>query len=111
MQPVLLVVAELLWLKDHHEFRQRSGERERHLAVIFLQHRRACVLADVEGLIERKANADGHGNLSFSNLLLVDQQGRGCSLSNATAVISELDANKVIARRKRLIRRNTIFVL
>src|SRR5262245_40556986 len=106
MQMLLLLLAELLRFENDDELRQRSAKRERHLALVLVQHRGASVLADVEGFIERKANPDRLRNLRLGDLLLVDQQGRGGTLSDATALIGEFHPNNVIAGRKWLIGRH-----
>src|SRR5262249_58091704 len=110
-QSPLCLRAKLLWLKNYDKFRERSGKAERHLALVFLEHRGSGVLAYVEGFIERKTNSNCLRNTALGDLLFIDQQGRGCSLSDATAVISKFDANDVIAGRKRLIRCDAIFML
>src|SRR5215831_2004210 len=110
-QPAPFLVAEVLRLQNHDELLQRSREGERHPAFVFLQYWGARVLADVEGFIEREANADGLRNFALGDLFFIDQERRGRALADAAALIVELNANDVIARRERLIGGNAIFVL
>src|SRR5262249_22100554 len=73
VQSASLVVAELIWLQNNGQFRERAGEGERHLALIPFQHRGSRVLSYVECFIEREANTDCLGNATLRDLLFVHQ--------------------------------------
>src|SRR6516165_6394025 len=73
VQSALVVLAELLWLENNGQFRERAGKGKRHFALILFQHRGSRVLSYVERFIEREANADGLGNATLRDLLFVHQ--------------------------------------
>lgn len=51
------------------DFLDLAGELERN--VVVLAHRRASVLADVEGFIQRETNGHGATDATFGNLLAI----------------------------------------
>jgi hypothetical protein len=61
------------------------GEPERHLVGVILDHRRAGVLADVEGLVERETNCDG--------------------------TLGEVERDRVLAGRQLLVRRDAVLAV
>src|SRR5262249_30079062 len=71
---------------------ERAGELERHLRVVLVDHRRACVHADVEALIE--------GELAYRTGLLDPTLGHGfaidgerslATLAETAAVVDEIE--------------------
>jgi hypothetical protein len=107
----LFLLAELLRLENHGEFRQRPGEAERHLVFVLLQHWRSGVLTDIEGFIEREADPDRLRNSGLRNLLLVDQQRRRGRLADPAALVFKLNAENVVTGCQRLIGCGPEFVL
>src|SRR5262249_11799565 len=55
---------------DHYLI-ELAAELERHLVGVVLDNRRAGVLADVEGFVERETNTDGTLDVTFGHLLAV----------------------------------------
>src|SRR6516164_7065710 len=108
---ILLLLAKPQGFEHHDELRQSTRKLVGHLVLVLLQHRRACVLSDVEGLVEREPHRDRPVDLYLADILLVDQQHSSGRLADPAAGIVELDADDMIAGRKRLIRGNAIFML
>src|SRR5262245_33373024 len=102
---------QLFRFEDHDESLERARESNRHLVDIVLDHGRSSVSPDVERLVEREANADRLGDLSFRHLLAVDEQGAGRALADAAAVVLEDEADDMLARRYRLVGGDTELVL
>ena len=73
MQPALFLLAELLWLENDGQFRERAGKGERHFGFILLEHRSSRVLPYVECFIEREAHSDCLGNAALCDLLFICQ--------------------------------------
>jgi len=59
MKPAPFVVTELLRFKHDCEFRERSGEAERHFIGILLQHRCSRILSNINGFSRGIASAKG----------------------------------------------------
>src|SRR5262249_9100981 len=94
---------QFLRFEDHDELLERAREGKRHLVDVVLDHVRSGVCADIERLVEREADSDRLGNLPFRDLLAVNEQGSGCALADAAAVVLEGETHDVLARRDRLV--------
>src|SRR5271165_3361886 len=79
-----------------------AREAERHLIIVVV-HSGAGVHADVEGFVHRYEERNGARNLLVGDFLAVHLQHARAALSNARAVIGEVEHNGVLARRERLI--------
>src|SRR5262245_42010890 len=78
------------------EFARHSGE-------VVLDDRRAGVLANVEGLVERETNSDGTLNRTLGDLLAVYGESAGPALADAATGVVEIERDRVLARRESLI--------
>src|SRR5215471_11597666 len=103
MQSTLFVLAELMWLQDYDKLRKSSGKTERHFVSVFFQHRGSCVLSNIEGFVERKANSYRLRNPALRDLLLVYQQRHCTCFADAAAIVFEFNADDMIAWRERLV--------
>jgi hypothetical protein len=54
---------------------ERASELEGHLRIVFVDHRRSSVFANVETLVERKADRLGERDAPRGNLLAIDTEG------------------------------------
>src|SRR5215212_3614817 len=68
---------------------------------IVVADRGSAVAADVGGLIGREQHRLGRLNAALADLLAVDVEGDGAALGQPAAVISELGADLMLARRDR----------
>ena len=102
-QTLFLLWGKIIWFKDHGEPLECAREFKGHFVHVVLDHGGSCVLADIEGLIERKPNADRLRNLTLGNLLLIYQQRAGCPLADPTSLIVKLESHNVLAGGKSLI--------
>src|SRR5262249_25888510 len=84
------------------ELFERPGEPEWHFRLVVLKHGGSRVLADVEGLVERKANADRVFDPPLRRLFFINEQRGGPGLADAAALILELDADDVVSGREGL---------
>src|SRR5262245_38069107 len=88
-----------------------AAELERHLCVIFVDHRRSRVFADVETFVERESNRLGQLDAAFGDFLAVDRKRPLSALSEAPTVVGKVEPNDVFARRKLISRRYAVLVL
>lgn len=77
-------------------------EAERHLVVLVV-HRCAGIDPDIEGLANRKQERDRVRHLQRGDVLAVHLQYAGAALCDAGAVIREIEHDRVLARRERLL--------
>src|SRR5262249_61037695 len=97
-------------LENHGEPSQRPGKPKRHLLCVVLYPRRTRIFPDVEGFIERESIRYGLRVLQFASRLLIDEQRRGRTFSDTTAVVFEGNTHDVIARWQRLSGLNLPFI-
>src|SRR6516225_3413646 len=106
-----LLGCELIRTKLYLDFLKLTRELEWHLRIVVVNHWRSGVLADVEAFIEGKF-ADGRGMLdtTFGHFLAVDRKSPKSAFAKTTAVVFEVENNRVPARREFLSAGNAGFV-
>src|SRR5262245_39996238 len=88
-----------------------AAELERHLCVVFVDHRRSRVFADIEAFVERESNRLGQLDAAFRDFLAVNRKRPLSTLAGAPAVIGKVESNDVFARRELISRRYAVLVL
>src|SRR5215813_7288492 len=76
-----------------------AAELERHLCVVFVDHRRSRVFADVETLVEREPKWLGQLDAALGDLLAVDRKRPLSTLAEASTVVGKVESDDVFARR------------
>ena len=64
--------------------------RENGWNLVIVIHRRASVLADIEGFVEGNAVAGGGGDVDYANLGAVDGERGPTAQADAAAVVGEV---------------------
>src|SRR5262245_34981380 len=88
-----------------------AAELERHLCVVFVDHWRSRVFADVETLVEREPKRLGQLDAAFGDFLAVDRKRPLSTLAGAPAVVGKVESDDVFARREPISRRYAVLVL
>src|SRR5215510_10971338 len=94
-QTFSLFLCELLWFENHTKLLQRSRKSIGHLVRVILDHRRSCVFANIEGLVEREAHCDCRRHLALGHLISIYEHRAGCPLSNAASLVVEAETDHV----------------
>src|SRR5262245_6983160 len=102
--------AGALLVQLDHELVELAGELERHFVDVVLDDRRAGVLADVEGLVEREPAADRPLESAIGHLLAIHAERAGAALADLAlrAVVGEVERDRVLAGRQLLVGRGAV---
>src|SRR5262245_6718060 len=88
-----------------------AAELERHLCVVFVDHWRSRVFADVETLVKREPKRLSQVDAPFGDFLAVDRKRPLSTLAGTPAVVGKVESNDVFARRELISRRYAVLVL
>src|SRR5262245_14922669 len=88
-----------------------AAELERHLCVVFVDHWRSRVFADVETLVKREPKRLGQVDAAFGDFLAVDRKRPLSTLAGPPAVVGKVESNDVFAGRELISRRYAVLVL
>src|SRR5262245_9177306 len=99
----LMVIARQLRRPELEcELVELASKAERHL-VILVVHWRATIDAHVKGLVYGDEERSGVWDLACNHFLVVHPQGACAALTEAGAVVFEIEHDAVLARRERLL--------
>src|SRR5262245_32754293 len=102
---------ELAGTKFDLDLVKGAAELERHLCVVFVDHWRSRVFADVKTLVKREPKRLGQVDAAFGDFLAVDRKRPLSTLAGPPAVVGKVESNDVFARRELISRRYAVLVL